>query len=103
VIRGRGDAGGEVSRVEVSWNSGNRSSEQVLADGEIQSWLASLLWCTSRYENMSATCARAREEERCRGGRSMLTVTGGEIGNQWRRVGFELRSLAAFRLGFLRG
>jgi hypothetical protein len=74
-----------------------------LADGEIQSWLASSLWCTSRYENMSAMRARAREEERCRGGRSMLTVFGGEIGNQWRRGGFELRSLAAFRLGFSRG
>jgi hypothetical protein len=34
---------------------------------------------------------------------TMLTVAGGEIGNQWRRSGFELRSLAAFWLGFWRG
>jgi hypothetical protein len=33
----------------------------------------------------------------------MLTVSGGEIGNQWWRGGFELRSLAAFQLGFSRG
>jgi hypothetical protein len=52
---------------------------------------------------MSARCARAREKGRCRGGRSILTVTGGEIGNQWRRGGFELRSLAAFWLWFWRG
>jgi hypothetical protein len=52
---------------------------------------------------MSATRARARKEERCRGGRSMLTVSSGEIRNQWWRGGFELRSLAAFRLGFSRG
>jgi hypothetical protein len=46
---------------------------------------------------------RAREKGRCRGGSSMLIATGGEIGIQWRRGGFELPSLAVFRLGFSRG
>jgi hypothetical protein len=72
----------------------NRSSEQVLAVGEIQSWPASSLWCTSKYKNMSETCARARRRRGCRGGRSMLTVSGGEIGIPWRRDGSVLCSLA---------
>jgi hypothetical protein len=36
---------------------------------------------------VSARCARAREMRGCRGGRSRLTVTGGEIEIQWRRGG----------------
>jgi hypothetical protein len=49
------------------------------------------LWSTIEKREVSGRCARAREKRRCRGGRSGLTVTGGDLVYQWRRGGFQIK------------
>jgi hypothetical protein len=71
----------------VFCNSGNRSSELGLADGEIWLWLSSSFWNSNEKRIMSERCARARGMLRCRGGRSGLTVAGDDLQLQWRRGG----------------
>jgi hypothetical protein len=48
------------------------------------------LWSTIEKREVSGRCARSREKRRCRGGRSGLTVTSGDLVYQWRRGGFQI-------------
>jgi hypothetical protein len=52
-LGGQGDVGGEVCRGEVLWNSGNCSSKQGLADGEIWSRSSSTFKNSNEKEGMS--------------------------------------------------